>query len=339
MKIITYTFEPKMIQKYCNLIRKIYEKNPNVLGLKTDEVERSLNPKNPFFEHGEIQNFLLKDKGEVVGHISAVIDFHLPGHVGLIGFFETAHKGYGKPLLKAVHNYFIAKQRKIIKGPVNLSTWQNFRFSQDEKRPPFFGEPFNKSFYPTIFEKYGFTLAQENISFLGKLDDPVFLTYKEKYAKIKNEFQFIRLTSKNVQKDKKDIHMLIQQTFNRTWTFSPINFTEFDYIYRKLFERIDQHFVYLVRPKDRKLVAFFVCLRDIFSSDTVVAKIMGVLPAYQKRGIGSSLFYLFSEDALASGLKKIIYSTMKVGNTPIENMLTANHLDIYRRYMTFELEL
>ena len=70
----------------------------------------------------------------------------------------------------------------------------------------------------------------------------------------------------------------------------------------------------------------------------LVLKTMGVLPEYQKLGIGSALFYLVYRRAKEENISKFIFSTMRQDNVGIKE-LTAHAKDVYRKYAVYELNL
>jgi hypothetical protein len=93
---------------------------------------------------------------------------------------------YANKALDVVIEFLTKNQRKIIRGPVNLTTWQGFRVSYPEIDPPFLLEPFTRSYYRDLFENYGFKTAQKNVSTIQKIDQTNFDKYEPEYKNLKD---------------------------------------------------------------------------------------------------------------------------------------------------------
>ena len=55
---------------------------------------------------------------------------------------------------------------KYLIGPMNGSTWQNYRFTVNNDQPSFFLEHIHQPYYPNQFIKAGFSLLSKYNSFL-----------------------------------------------------------------------------------------------------------------------------------------------------------------------------
>lgn len=340
MQIVNYTYEDRHVAEYAGLIKNIYEIHPLFAESKVHEANRMFNKNNPFLRFGIWRNFLIKDKGNTVAHISAIIDRRLSSDIGLLGYFDTINETVyaGKAFDVAIE--FLTKNRKtIIRGPINLTTWQGFRVSYPEKDPPFLLEPFTRSYYRNLFENYGFKTAQNNVSTIQKIDQTNFDKYEPEYKNLKEQgFVFDAIDSKNLSSSLPEIYSLAIETFGDSWSFVRISFEEF--VYNFLDSETTASLSYIVRDKNKKAVAFFLGALDAYSGNhkRIILKTMGVLPEYQRLGIARAIFYLVYLKGKQENITELIFSTMRTNNETIRNITGRMH-HIYREYNVYEMAI
>lgn len=119
---------------FIDLPFRLYANNPNWVPPLKNDVNATITPgKNPWFEHGEAQLFLAERQEQVVGRISAHLDFLAlkqppeqgmgPG-VGNWGFFEAEDEGVAKALILAAEEWLRDKKMSRSLGPISLSIWE-----------------------------------------------------------------------------------------------------------------------------------------------------------------------------------------------------------------------
>jgi hypothetical protein len=87
-----------------------------------------LNPrKNPFFQHAQVQLFLARRQGQVVGCIAAVVntahDHYHSERARFFGLFECLpDAAAATALLEAAQTWVRERGATFLRGPVNLST-------------------------------------------------------------------------------------------------------------------------------------------------------------------------------------------------------------------------
>lgn len=125
-----------------------------------------LNPKkNPFFEHGEIEQFLAEKDGKTVGRIAAIVNGkHLEKYAdgnGFFGFFETIEDyDVAEALLDAASDWLRGKGLTGMRGPTNPSMNDVAGLLVDGfHRPPAILLPYNYPYYEEYLKRYGFERA------------------------------------------------------------------------------------------------------------------------------------------------------------------------------------
>jgi len=342
MELINYINESKPLKQYCELIGDIYKDYPLFLRSKIEEIKKTFNHQNPFLKFGQWKNLLLLKSSKPVAHICAVIDKRLPTETGLVGYFDSINDfECAKTVFDAAIEFLVKQRKKTIKGPINLTTWRGFRISYPEKNKPFFLEPFTRAYYRELFENYGFSLAQKNISTIQLLTRTKFLKFKSNFQDLKRQgFTFEELKTKNLISILPEIYGLALESLANTWSFVKISWEEFMYYFKNLTDPGRNHFLYIVRNKDKQAIGFFWGAIDLYARQEkrMVLKTMGVVDKYQSLGIGRALFYLIYQRAKQRGVTKLIFSTMRADNDRIKK-ITGSKASIYRQYAVYELKL
>ena len=159
MEIIEYTHEESMIEEYIILLKKLYTNqdiNYNIMNIK-----RMLSKDNPFYKYGKIRSIIIKENKQVVGHCSAIID-ERNKDVGLIGFYDTMEdEKIANLLLDNSINWLKNNNCNRIRGPVNLTIWNDYRFVTKEVREHDLFDPLNKKYL---------TFPEDNIPMQKYLD-------------------------------------------------------------------------------------------------------------------------------------------------------------------------
>ncbi len=117
----------KDLDAFIRLPWHIYKDNPYwIAPLRYTEKHRFSAKDNPFFQHADVQLFLARRDGDVVGRISAHIDhehnrYH-DEHTGFFGFLECGDDPEtAQALLTTAEDWLRARGMEQIRGPLNFS--------------------------------------------------------------------------------------------------------------------------------------------------------------------------------------------------------------------------
>src|SRR5262249_34507613 len=137
---------------------------PPIVAERRDFLNRK---KNPFFTHAEVELFLARRNGKVVGRIAAIDDalwnqFHNT-ETGFFGMFDAPNDPeVAGALLDAAADFARARGMKALTGPVNLSTnhdcgvlVEGFEFL------PAMMMPYNYRYYGGLLEGWGLTKMRD----------------------------------------------------------------------------------------------------------------------------------------------------------------------------------
>ncbi|MEM6289381.1 MAG: GNAT family N-acetyltransferase [Bacteroidota bacterium] len=151
---------------FLDLPYRHYAEDPHfVPPLRMDQANVLSPKKNPFFEHGAIELFLAERGGEVVGRVAAIENGqHLAKYDdgnGFFGFFEAVEDyGVAEGLLDAASAWLAARGLTGVRGPANPTMNDVAGLLVDGfDRPPSILLPYNKPYYESFLQRWGFERA------------------------------------------------------------------------------------------------------------------------------------------------------------------------------------
>ena len=128
---------------------------------------------HPFQEIGDIQTFLARREGKVVGRIAAIVNHehnrHFNEHRGFFGFFECIDdQDVAHALFDAVRAWLAEQNMQAVRGPTNPSLNYELGLLIDGfDDPPTFMMTYNPPYYAELIETYGFLKAQDLYAYSG----------------------------------------------------------------------------------------------------------------------------------------------------------------------------
>ncbi len=211
-----------------------YRDDPNWVPPIIHNVQCLVNYRHhPFYDNAEVQTFLAKRDGKVVGRIAAIVDHnHNKQHNekrGMFGFYESIDdQSVSDALFDAAKEWFAAKDIALMRGPANPS--QNYEWGllvDGFHSPPTFMMTYNKPFYGKLIEGYGFEKAQDLFSYRGKSDmldelDPKLLFVAEE-ARRRFNIDVRRVDKRNFKKDVQLFLKIYNSALVGQWGFTPMS--------------------------------------------------------------------------------------------------------------------
>ncbi|HSS66547.1 MAG TPA: hypothetical protein VLS27_19110, partial [Gammaproteobacteria bacterium] len=241
--------------------------------------------------------------------------------VGYIGKYSARDPESAGRLLHVACRRLAGQGRMLAIGPVDGSTWMDYRCIVDAgSEPPFFLEPRNPPECPDHFRAAGFeplayyrSSVQEDLS----THDARLVTAD---ARMKDIGIRIRaFDTQRVEEELRRIHALTLESFTQSLLFKPIPVDTFIARYRVLMQTIDPELVLLAEHRGR-LVGYLFALSNALELtrgqriETVILKTIAVLPARQYAGLGHVLAMHGAGQARALGYTRAIHALMREGN-------------------------
>ncbi len=355
------------LNQFIRLPWNIYTDDPNWVPPLIFERKKFLNPQiNPFFEHAEMELFMVIDNSKPVGRIALILDknyneFHSE-KTGFFGMFECVNdKEPAALLFEKAKEWCQENQLDRLLGPMNLSTNHECGLMLEGfEDPPMVGIPYNPPYYSEILERNGFTKAKDLLSY--KLDYPNKIPdYMERANKLiqkRNRFTLKNLQMEDYANEVKKIWDLYNSAWSYNWGFVPMNFKEFEYFAQEI-----EHFVLpemcFIAYKDDEPVGFSLTLPDInqilktmngrlFPSgffkfilnrkkvDTYRVLTLGVKKKYQRTGIDVVFYYETYKQCIEKHVRIIEMSWVLEDNLAMVGPLERMGAILYKRHRIYE---
>ena len=239
------------------------------------EAEELITPgKNPFFDHADVQLFLARRNGAVVGRISAHID-HLaigmdasqgmgPG-TGNWGLLEAEDEAVAKALIGHAEAWLRQKGMTRVLAPLSMSIWEEpGQLVKGFDQPPTVMMGHQPERYRHYIEALGYqtakTLNTYELDILNEFPPLIqrIIQSGEKNAKIR---------IRNVDKSKFDeeaalILDILNDAWSDNWGFVPFSDAEIKYAGKK-FKPIVREDLIMVAEYEGEPVAFMMTLPDL----------------------------------------------------------------------------
>lgn len=335
MNVEKYIFEVEKLDLFCNFLRKHYDED-NRIENHIKRITEQINEENPFYEFGTIQNFLLLESDQVIGHCSAIIDKRNK-NTGLIGFYDCIDDEDASKLLLSKAVAWLKKHNCIkIEGPVNLTIWHNYRFIISHKRAPAIFDPVNKDYYPKQWKNFGFSASGKYVSAIRQDFNHVIPLTKHAFEELSEVGLFIREFEKNnFIAELEILRKLANKIFQNSWNFVELSQTEFSSLYNKVIPLIDGKFIEIIEDKNNEPVGFCFSMPNPSVHSQVIMKTIGVIPELQRSGIGAAMLYSQHKKAQEQNFKEFYYPLIRVGNNVTK--LPYEGYEIITEYQTYML--
>ncbi len=228
--------------------------------------------KYPFYEYGEVKNFLAYDGDRIVGRISAISNprynqYH-SSNVGFFGFFDCINSTeVSTALFEKASTYLKSKGFDQVMGPTNFSTNETagLLINGFENSPKIM-MTYNAPYYEHLVEQYGFKKEMDLYAYYIKSNEA-----SEKYLSLSNKLEE-RLQSKGISvrnlnpKDWKNEVAKVKKIYNsaweKNWGFVPFTDAEFKHLADGLKLLVDKDFAYVAEKGD-EAVGFSISLPNI----------------------------------------------------------------------------
>ncbi len=248
----------------------IYRDDPNWVPPLEMERKDFLDPKkNPFFEYGELELFLARRGGQLVGRIAAIRN---PRHMqihgtkeGFFGLFECVNDaGVARALLDTAAAWLRERGMDAMLGPANVSSNQDWGLLIDGfGTPPAIMMPHNPTWYQGLLEANGLTKAKDLYAFeLSSSAEP-----PEKVVRIAEKMrqrEGITVRPVNLKDFKGEVERIrdiYNSAWEKNWGFVPFTDAEFDHLAKEMKTVVRPELALMAEVKGEP-VAFSLTLPD-----------------------------------------------------------------------------
>ena len=271
-----------------------------------------------------------------------------PDHtLGLVGHYAAQDDEAATLLLDAACRQLRAHGCTMAVGPIDGSTFRNYRFVTERtvdgiERPPFFLEPDNPDSWPRQFVTGGFEPLATYVTAFGALPaaDPRMAELSERAANAGITVRPVDMNS--FAEELGRIYEVVTESFRDNFLYAPIEREEFLAQYAPVQPYIRPELV-LIAEQDASPVGFAFTLPDLAQQqrgqavDTLIIKTVAVHPQVQGHGLGSLLAARVQTAAQAMGFRYVIHALMY--ETNVSRKISVRYAEPIRRYALFAKDL
>ena len=242
---------PADTDQFIRLPWNIYSDYPCWIPPLISERKRFLNPEvNPFFEHADVDLFLVwSEGGTSVGRIACIHDRsfieHCSEKAGCFGLFESIdEQKVADLLLDRAFNWSREKGLAKILGPMNMSTNHECGLLiEGYESPPMLGIPYNPPYYKKLFERWGLHKAKELLSLkLDLVQIPGYLEQSALKLRKRDRFSIRPLRLDRFEEEMRILWDIYVSAWDRNWGFVPMNRKEFFFLAKEVKSIIQPEF-------------------------------------------------------------------------------------------------
>lgn len=287
-----------------------------------------------------IQGVIAMRDGEPVGRL-CIYDNPYIAHIGkpvlLFGNFECRDDTEVCSALMA----FVEKEasrlnKSFIVGPMNGSTWDEYRLPLTEQVSPFLSDLQQPVYYSKLLQSTGFEAGYSYYSNCSDITADI-VTDKQLGTALAKKGVIIRQIDMNRFKDElKSIHALSVAVFVNNLFYSPIDESGFIKKYLSLQSFLDSRFILLAEMQGN-LLGFIFAFPDIYARDKkrLVLKTIAKLPSCDIKGLIDHMIKLLHELAFSAGYSEFVHAFMQEQNKSmkISGRYDGTHLREYALFI------
>lgn len=377
MELKDFTFDDELTEPFLALGSDLYRDDPAWIPPLREDLRAQLAPSFPFYARpgNDHRRFLALANGRPVARALASLNRDLRDRdgtpVGAIGFFEAAEdsSAAAEAVLEAAARWLRERHGiRRIWGPLNFDIWHGYRLmTRGFELARFYGEPYNKPFYPALFERFGFRPRQRwNTLELRGVEplDALLVRGEQEHRKILDSgYRLEAFDIGRFDESLAKLHSVLTRSFSRFLGFTPIPLGEFRGLMSMARHAVHPECSVFVYDDADRLVGFagvFLELSDAVRAmkgrSSLVSKLRflwrrrhvrrlmlhvgGITPeeAAKHNGMARAAFYHVLARLRAQGCATVLATLIAKGN-PVRRLYGPYAADERREYTLYELSL
>ena len=222
-------------------------------------------------------------------------------------------------------------------GPMNGSTWDNYRFSNHHNNPNIFLEPDHHLYYNDLFLACGFQAISTYKSALDKqlqFDNPAIAMREQEL--LATGVVFTNIDLMNFEGELEKIFELSLSAFEKNFLYTPISWETFKKKYLEASKIMHPEHVILAEDQAKNCIGFMFCIDDLYnkSEKSLIVKTVARINKKEWSGLGNVLGNMITRRAAKEGYASMIHAFMI--EEAFSNKLSSNFLgEVYKNYTLF----
>ena len=319
MKVVDFDFDSGLLKRFLDFPRQHYVSDSNWI---PDLAEPRLLAKSGS-SPTTWRNFLVMDKDEILGRVTALINPHLCDEdnrpYAQLGFFECVDDLRVSQLLvekAAVWLRSNLPNGASILAPMNFDTWHSYRLrTKGFSEPTIFMEPYNPPYYPTLITALGFNPTSRYVTKTVNDPQPLMKAWEVHHHHAFSQGYCVRSFDLGEPAAEMSlIYRLALGAFRDNLFYTDIPEDEFRALYASAAGRLDPDlFLFILDPQGEPVGLCF-SIADHRQPNTVNVKTFGILPHVRSEGVGAALAYEVYRRFQAKGFLRVNHCLVRAGN-------------------------
>ena len=265
MQIEMFDLDSAYLHKFIALQDKYFTQENFIPSFK-ESLYATLNTSNPFFHNAKYSLILVLNDEMPIARALVTIDPRRVNEqssvVGNIGYFECPNdKSISKLLMDTAIDWLKQNGATSVHGPMDLHIYNNYRFmTEGFDTSPFLAEPRNPSYYPSLFEDYGF--EEDNYWRSWEIEEDElskFYDFLNMIVTRRKNIHGIELSPidiENIEDALSELYETALDIFSQNYSYSKISKEEFVAIFSKLKNFLAPNSFQIAKDSTGKIVGF-----------------------------------------------------------------------------------
>ncbi len=360
------------LHQFTQLPWHLYSDDPAWVPPLLFDLKKLLSPKkHPFHKHADVQYFLARLNGQVVGRIAAIVNHrHIQFHnesVGFFGFFESIDdQDVAQALLAAAEQWVGQRGVRSVRGPMSFSTNEECGLLVNGfNTAPMVMMSHHRPYYARLIRTAGYAKAKDLLAYLIDLREdatiPERLVHGVQRLQRKQAITIRSIDVRRFEEEVRLLHGIYHRAWEHNWGFVPMTEAEVDLLAHTLRLVADPKLC-LIAELDNRPVGFALALPDynqvlrrmngrLFPLgalkllwykrriDALRVLLLGTNPDVRVRGLDAMLYLKLWQHVLAYGYRLVECSWILEDNWSMQRGLERMGARIYKTYRVFEKTL
>ncbi|WP_221393043.1 hypothetical protein [Dyadobacter sp. NIV53] len=285
--------------------------------------------------------YLLFNNGKPVARASLynnpLLQYHHQRALTIGNYECTDNPLYAAKMLSHLQSEAKFLKAPYLIGPMNGSTWENYRFGISDENPAFFTENLHQLYYNKHFIDAGFEPIAHyfsNIDKSFKFDLPEILKREQEFNEEGVVIRSIDLL--DFEEEIARIYDFNKVAFKTNFLYTPITKDAFIAKYAHTKKYIDPCFTLIAEDKNQNLIGYYFCVHDFFNvkEKSLIVKTLARHPDPKWSGLGHVIGNVIYRRANAIGYTSAIHPFIYQQGTSVK--LSENFSGVnYKNYVLY----
>ena len=221
-------------------------------------------------------------------------------------------------------------------GPINGSTWNDYRFLDKEFSPRFIFEPVQKNYYPNQLVDVGFQTIQKYASSLDTAlkYDPNRL---ERFDQLMRQHQLIvrNIRLSDFEHELRSIGVFCNEAFSQNFLFTPIEINDFVTKYMGIKNLLSEDLMLLVEDEKGKIMAILFAFIEPQNPQWIVLKSLAKSHECPIQGMTAYLIDYLYRKVEQTNIKGCLHAYMMEGVSSYNSSVRRYKSEVIHRYSLY----